>query len=103
MPVLRYTGARGMNQHRQFLCTQIVKRALDRSLVVADNRIAVRGLIARSGEANQGERVVFRRCPFLFKETTEDTRFDWRKIQRHRVLLVVLLVVVGGVMVMVLQ
>src|SRR5271165_7247590 len=70
VPVLRYTGACGMNQHRQLLCAQIVKPALDRSLVVANNRIPVRGLIARSGEANKGERVVFWRCPFFFEETT---------------------------------
>jgi hypothetical protein len=59
-------------------------------------------LIARSGETNQGERVVFWRCPFLFQETTEDARFDRRKIQRHRVVVVVLVVLVVLVVVLVL-
>jgi hypothetical protein len=60
-----------------------VERRFDRALVVLDDGVAVRRLVAREPQRVQRERILVRRRPLLLDQAAEDADLDGVDVQKR--------------------
>ena len=76
LPVLRRPASGAAREPRPATPRQSLERLVDLALLVGDDRLAVRRLVAREPEAVQGERILIRRRPLLLEQAAEHTKLD---------------------------
>ena len=76
LPVFQRTTARPARKARPATIRHALERCLDLALLVRDDRIPVRRLVARQAKRVQRERVGIRRRPLLLDQAAEDADLD---------------------------
>ena len=74
VPELRGAASRPARQPQPALAVQPLERLADRRVVVLDDGVAVRGLVAREPQRVERERIGVRRRPLLLDQAAEDAK-----------------------------